>query len=530
MLRMITYGDGNYGSGMNTLLNSAASPSERCVSKKIAIENGTNVDKMSEFETFNDQQFPLTRLIPVWPVQQSQISTVCTPPYDSRTVPLHAEAPESIPSDIPVPQGKPWNQDSYVAGYDYTIEGAPSWFHYTRGDKTDIKYFDQYGYDYDEGFYYWADPLDPNESPRSAVVIVNATINHDIYDNLEHPCDSVCPKSRLTIQQGKSDSQTIASYTGLNELTIGFVGSSDATNTHINVAVVCTEQSLSGSYFANNSIYGSQIDQKYLSMVNVPNKSQIDINISKIKQYFPGYGGNITFNVYGTWEGIGSTSDIIPVPFRKQSWSVDLTPNSDITSKESITVNSCGNMNIGVQDIDSASNVVDKMTERCCHIATIEYNRGTDTITILKGNGGGIRPKFYPNTLSVGSTAISNAFVWSSSSDSTDRTFDAISVQNGILTVGVVSKDGSTDMPYILYMSSNTGANQYVINGNTTITQGDQLTINSNTFTIDLSNSSVYTSGSTHRFYLRQYNQVSTDILASGNKSPEYSYIQFTIQ
>lgn len=70
MLRMITYGDGPFGSGMNTLLGSIASPPDRCVSKYIAMLNGTNENKMAEFEANNPtQQFPSKRLIPVWPIE-----------------------------------------------------------------------------------------------------------------------------------------------------------------------------------------------------------------------------------------------------------------------------------------------------------------------------------------------------------------------------------------------------------------------------------------------------------------------------
>ena len=70
MVRMITYGDGPFGSGMNTLLGSIASPPDRCVSKHIGMLNGTNDDKMAEFEAANpDEQFPSNRLIPVWPIE-----------------------------------------------------------------------------------------------------------------------------------------------------------------------------------------------------------------------------------------------------------------------------------------------------------------------------------------------------------------------------------------------------------------------------------------------------------------------------
>jgi hypothetical protein len=78
-LRMVTYGDNSGGRGMNSLLNSSAYPDPRCVSKLIAIQNGTSTVKMAEFEAANpSQSFPNMRLIPVWPIEQSQSSTMCT--------------------------------------------------------------------------------------------------------------------------------------------------------------------------------------------------------------------------------------------------------------------------------------------------------------------------------------------------------------------------------------------------------------------------------------------------------------------
>jgi hypothetical protein len=86
MLRMITYGDlPNGDPGMNTLLISAEIPPERCVSKYVAIYNGTDTDKMNEFATANGgvDKFPDTRLVPVWPIEESSYSKMCTYPCDS---------------------------------------------------------------------------------------------------------------------------------------------------------------------------------------------------------------------------------------------------------------------------------------------------------------------------------------------------------------------------------------------------------------------------------------------------------------
>lgn len=521
MLRMITYGDGSYGSGMNTLLNSAASPKERCVSKFIAIANGTDESQMQAFEANNPlQSFPDSRLIPVWPIQQSQVPVVCTPPYDSRTV------------DLPAAGGS--NRDSYIAGYNYTVEGAPSWLTWQRMDKGNISSLPGSNYDWDKGIQFTAEALPSGTTSRSAVVIINAVKNTDSSDsgyfgNLSNFCDTVCSRSRLTVVQGDRNSANIAEYTGIDKLDIGFGVSSDITNTRINTAVVLEQQQTSGTYFANGTQYGVQVSQLYNQLIQV-NGSQVSINIAGIKQQFSGTNGNVTFDIYSTWEGSGDSLDIIPVPFRSWSWSVDLIPNSQLVNKKSISVDSCGNMNIGVQDIDTVSNTVDKMRARCSHIAVVTYNTINDTTTITQGQLGGIRPKFYPSSLSVGGTVIQNAFVWSSSGSSINRSFNAISVPNGVLTIGVTSKDYQTDLPYKVYMSDNTSASSYTVNSQS-ITSGDEVTVSAgNTFTIDLSNSTLYPSGSTHRFYLRQYQQISTDTVSSGNVSPEYAYIQFTIQ
>lgn len=162
MLRMITYGDGPYGEGMNTLLNSAASPNPRCVSKSIAITNGTSTTKMSEFEQRNSSQsFPDSRLIPVWPVAESRISSVCTAPFDSSR--MRIEPTGSVNNK---------NRDSYRAGYKYTLENVPSWMHYERASAT--TFHANAGEVWDEGFWMWADDLPAGMTERQAWVIINA--------------------------------------------------------------------------------------------------------------------------------------------------------------------------------------------------------------------------------------------------------------------------------------------------------------------------------------------------------------------
>lgn len=511
MLRMITYGDGDYGSGMNTYLNSAASPDPRCVSRRIAIENGTSPEKMAEFEERNQPQtYPFTdqRLIPVWPVAESQISTMCTPPYDSRTVQLPAGGEET--------------RDSFVAGYDYNIEGAPSWFHWRRGDTSNVYPLPGSEYDYDEGIWYSADPLPAGAEPRSAVVVVTSTKNESRYNALQHPCDTVCARARLTIIQGKSSGDYIAQYTNIDTLNISFGMTNEAYDTYPNMAVIINETDTSGAYFANGTTYGTSIGSNYSSLVSA-NGTSVSIDIAGLKTQFPdstGLGGNITLEIYGSWEGTGNTSNIIPVPTRT-SWSVDLIPNSETVNKASIRMDAAGNMNIGEPDIDSVSSSVDKLRARCSHIATVVYSHKDGTTTITEGSGGGIAPIFYPSTLN----GQSGKFVWMESGSSKDRTFEAIAVGNELLTIGVTNEGGSG---FVVYPSTSTAADadSYNVNG-TTITEGQEVTVSGSSFTIDLSDSTKYPKSSTHRFYLRQV--IPNNTLTSGNASPEYAYIQFTI-
>jgi len=194
-------------------------------------------------------------------------------------------------------------------------------------------------------------------------------------------------------------------------------------------------------------------------------------------------------------------------------------------------------MNIDTHsDLDS-SNAVNKMTARCSKIATVVYNNVTHTVTVTRPteNIGGIMPIFYPSTYSVGGGSASS-FVWSAQTpSSTDRTFEAVPVTNGVVTVNVASynnwntSDSSKKTNYQIYMSDNTAANSYTVNSST-ITATDKVTITNSSFTIDFSDSTAYPSGSTHRFYLQQLIPVDTSVVSSGNASPEYAYIQFTIQ
>lgn len=523
---MVTYGDGPEGRGMNSYLNSSASPDSRCVSKDIAMKNGTDTDKMAEFEAANPlQQFPKTRLIPVWPIQQSEVTLFCTPPYDSRNVAIHAKwAGEAAPAGSPVPAGVPFSQDSYIAGYDYTFDVPEdcTWFHYGRGKTTGtaITYWASQGYDYDEGFYYWADNMPDGAEPRTATIIVNATKNTDIYNSLDNPCSTVCSRSTLFITQGASDSGYIAKYTGIDLLSINFTKGPDATNTNLNTAVILNETATSGSYFANGRVYGNELSSNYSSLVSV-NGTSITANIKKIKEQFPdttGIGGNITLDIYGTWEGVGPSSNKIPVPLRASSWSVDLKANN--SPGTSISVKSSGNMNIAGPDLDSTSNAVDKLRARCAYIATIKYNRSDDSVTVEKAVGGGIRPVFYPTTLTKDGNAID--FEWMGSENSTNRDFRAIGVTAGQYMVNMTSLNGSSACDYEIYMAENTSGSSYTVNGNQ-LTSGQRMRISGNSFTINLSGDT----GSTHRFYIQQI--IDNAVVASGNASPEYAYIQFTI-
>lgn len=523
MLRMTTYGDGPEGRGMNSYLNSSASPNQRCVSKYIAINNGTDADKMAEFEATNStQQFPKTRLIPVWPIQQSEVVLVCTPPYDSRNVPINASWDGSpAPEESPVPSGVPFTQDSYVAGYTYTFDVPEdcTWFHYARGKVSGdaITYWPAAGYDYDEGFYYWADNMPEGAAPRTATIIVNAVKNDAVYNTLDHPCSTVCSRSTLFITQGASDSEYIASFEGIDNLSINFTKGPDATNTNLNTAVVLNETIMAGSYFANGRVYGNELSSNYSNLVSANGRS-INIKINKIKEQFPGTTGNVTLDIYGTWEGIGSSSNKIPVPLRASSWSVDLKANNGPGT--SISVRSAGNMNIAGPDLDQTSSVVDKLRARCAYIATVVYHKSSDTVTIEKASGGGMRPVFYPNTLAGNGNTVS--FEWMGSGNSTNRDFRAIGVSAGQYTVNMVSSNSDDACEYEIYMADNTASSSYTINGNTLV-PGQRMRISGSSFTINLSGDA----GSTHRFYLQQV--ISNAMVASGNASPEYAYIQFTI-
>lgn len=526
MLRMVTYGDGPEGRGMNSYLNSSASPNQRCVSKYIAINNGTNADKMAEFEAANpSQQFPNQRLIPVWPIQQSEVVLVCTPPYDSRNVTLSATWDgEPAPDESPVPQGVPFSHDSYIAGYNYTFEVPAdcTWFHYGRGKTTGdaIEYWSSQGYDYDEGFFYWADEMPSGVEQRTVTVIITATKNDAIYNTLEHPCSTVCSRSTLFITQGSSDSRYIAKFTGIDDLNINFTKGPDSTSTNINTAVVLNETATSGSYFANGRVYGNGLSSNYSSLVSASGSS-IQIHVGNIKQQFPdtsGLGGSITLDIYGTWEGTGSSSNKIPVPLRGSSWSVDLKANNK--SGKSVSVYSAGNMNIAGPDLDQTSSAVDKLRARCAYIATVRYNYADDTVTIEKASGGGICPVFYPTTLS--GNGVNAAFEWMGSGNSTNRDFRAIGVPTGQYTVNMTSSNDGSACEYEIYMAESTAASSYIINGSQ-LTAGQHMRISGSSFTINLTGDA----GSTHRFYLQQV--ISSGTVASGNASPEYAYVQFTI-
>lgn len=511
MLRMITYGDGPYGEGMNTLLNSAASPNPRCVSKRIAITNGTSTTKMSEFEQRNSSQsFPDSRLIPVWPVAESRISSVCVAPFDSSR--MRIEPTESVNNK---------NRDSYRAGYNYTLENVPSWMHYERA--SDTTFHASAGEVWDEGFWMWADDLPSGMTERQAWVVINAEEDENLMLAAEGYAaqngllvnKDVCARSRILVRQA-ADGTSGTSFTGISTLNIGFTGTVE-NNTRINIALVSDEPALSGIYFANGTTIGSTAYGGYESIANASG-STATINIDQIKAKFPN-GYSISFDVYGSWEGVGPAG-IIPVPSR-QSHRVDISANGTVMFSPNMV--SCGNMNVAGNDIDTLSNAIDKMRARCARIARIRYMFDTDTVTIEQDESTGICPIFYPSSLNGNS----NAFEWMGSGSSTERSFAAIEVSNSELTVGMTSKNRGSDCPYEIYMSNNTSADSYVINGET-ITAGQHKQLSGSSFTINFSDSAKYPSTSTHRFYIRQV--ISDSTVASGNASPEYAHVQFTIQ
>lgn len=183
---------------------------------------------------------------------------------------------------------------------------------------------------------------------------------------------------------------------------------------------------------------------------------------------------------------------------------------------------SCGNMNIGGNDVDTTSNAVDKMRARCARVARIRYTLATDTVTVEQDESTGICPVFYPTILNN-----TTSFEWMGSGSSTERSFKAITVTNSNLTIGMVSQNRGVNCGYEIYMADNTSASSYTVNGET-ITAGQHKQLSGSSFTIDLSDSTKYPSASTHRFYLRQV--IANDTVSSGNASPEYAFIQFTIE
>ena len=84
------------------------------------------------------------------------------------------------------------------------------------------------------------------------------------------------------------------------------------------------------------------------------------------------------------------------------------------------------------------------------------------------------------------------------------------------------SSDGSTNVPFNVSIGEGSIENSYVISG-TTITPSSGVDISSGTFTIDFTGCSQ----GTHRFRLRQI--ISDQSVRSGNSSPEYADIAFTI-
>lgn len=174
-----------------------------------------------------------------------------------------------------IPSGSSWNQDSYLAGYNYTFDiptEAQSWLHSVRtsymtthtAGGTEITQSTPWenGYYYDAGVFFWAEPLASDQSPRSAYVIVNATKNQELYDQLYPNGDgpNVCERSRLFVRQGATSGNTLVQYEDIDTISIGFRGASDVTNTHVNIAVWSNEM-MPQSYWANGTIYGEPVQQ-----------------------------------------------------------------------------------------------------------------------------------------------------------------------------------------------------------------------------------------------------------------------------
>ena len=595
MLRMISYGNNNDpidNRGMNTLLNSAAVPNERCVSKAVAIENGTNETKMAEFEATNvGQSFSLNRLIPVWPIKESRVDTMCSTPYDSRNVKLEAVASEDAavyPSDGTIIDAIPndgdnhglvaFTQDSYIAGYDYTFE-IPSdvdWLYAVRDSKM-INNVAQWGDGYyrDDGVFFYAYPLSQGQTSRATYVTVHAVKNQQIYDSL-YPNGggpNVCDTARLFVRQGDTtNGDVIAEYTGTNKLTLGFRGAQDTTNTHINTAAVYETSALSGAFYANNKLYGiseQDPDYNFYKKFVTANGNSVIIDIEYLKQCYPGSTGEETYYIYANWEGVGVTSNKIPVPKRNYSTSIDIIPNNDDSKLVSSWVPiSFGNMNIyDTNDPDSTSTLRNKMCARCSCVAKVVYNWYYDKVTVHMSDflydidhtgditkhdpttweNPGITPIFYPTTYQVDGQ--SGDFVWTSAgvdNASTQRTFNAISVSSGsIVTVNIYSvnkdwipQDGSwtyTNKSFNVAIGNNSAASDYTIGTGSTvdvITTSTSVNISGTSFTIDLSDTTKYQIGSTHRFRLRQIipdSDITVSSVESHNASPEYADIAFTI-
>ena len=525
MLRMITYGDlPNGDPGMNTLLISAEIPPERCVSKYVAIYNGTDTDKMNEFATANGgvDKFPNTRLVPVWPIEESGYSKMCTYPCDSSRMRVGRQ------------QNQPDNPtgDSYLAGYDYTFENVPDWLTITRRSTT--TFHTNAGYVWDQGIEITAQALADGEPDRYVYVTVIAKQNSEtmaaarIYaqQNNAQVCETVCEKTKILIYQ-KAQGGTGKQFVGVDKLTLTATSSTVENNTRINLAAICTEQNLSGTCFANGTTLGQSAGE-YSSLARVSGTG-VEVNIAQIRSKFdPFHTANVTFLVYGTWEGAGSTSRKIPVPIRN-SYRVDVSANKEIV--ESMRMISCGNMNILENDIDSKnpdisqrSTITQKVAARCALVATIGYNLTTDTVTVTLGDDtvdGGICPIFYPTTYSINGT--SGQFTWLGSGSSTSRLFQPINMSASEITVNVESTNLGSNTAFNVSVGENSALDSYTVNG-TTITTSQGVDISSGSFTIDLSSCAADT---THRFRLRQI--IPDADINSGNSSPEYADIAFTI-
>lgn len=565
MLQMIT------NSTMNSLLNSVATPPNLCVTKHSALQNGTNEDYMDQFETFNNQQFPLNRLIPVWPVQQSHVETVCVAPYDSRNVriPISKGGTETLWPDA---QNYCFNRDSYIAGFRYTFDipsEARSWLNVERNNSmiTDIN-LSIGEYPLDMGAYFYADLLPSGVTRRTAYVIVHAepettilypNTNVSIYEYLygangdgvggvSGPAPNICDSARLFIRQEDSGSgDIVATYTNITSLQLGFPPGPDSTQTYPNIAVVPEDVSsgLSGFYYTSGEMidpdgtHGPGSNYDYTNLVTC-NRNTITFDFTKQ----PTDKGplNITYDIYASWEGYDQNSPHpIPLPLRRRSWSVDICPNQDMTVSKSVTITAQGNMNInrtGVIDLDT-SNVLDKLRSRCSLIASVVYNDVDNTVTIFRGGSAGrgvingISPIFYPTTYQPDGES-AGTFVWMGTAGSVNRNYQAVAVGNKVVTVNVNSKQitnvgsGSQEATsFYVYMDSDTAGSSYKINGTTVTSPNDKVTVSSGQFTIDFTGD--YESNSTHRFVLQQIIPTTDQVPASGNKSPEYAKIAFTI-